>query len=159
MHKLMITGNVGQNAIIRQGNDSEFMTFTVAVNKKYKNRDGVDVEKTTWYNCLYQAKSMSVAQYLTSGQRVLIEGEPEAKLYQAKNGDWQIDNSINVRGIELLGSPQGNKDQAPAQAEEQTAPEPRGQQSPPTKRESNGQFTKSEPAVVVTTVGNDDLPF
>lgn len=140
MQRVMLIGNVGQDAVIKQGNGNEFITFSVAVNEKFKNRDGIDVENTQWYNCLYQPKTMAVAQFLKKGTRVYVEGKPTVSTYKNKNNETAIDFGVQVRGLELLSAANG----------ETLKPETQNQESKP--QESRPQTTTGESS-------SDDLPF
>ncbi|WP_460912486.1 single-stranded DNA-binding protein [Spirosoma areae] len=103
MQRITITGNVGQDAVIKQHNGESFITFSVACNEKFKNREGIEVEKTQWYNCIYQPKSQAIARYLTRGTKVYVEGKPNVRTYQNAAKETAVDFGIQVRGIELLG--------------------------------------------------------
>jgi single-strand DNA-binding protein len=104
MQRITIIGNVGQDATIKQAQGAEFITFSVAVNEKFTNREGIAVEQTQWYNCLYQPRATTVAGYLKKGTRVFVEGKPKVSLYKDREGNTQIDFGVQVRGIELLSS-------------------------------------------------------
>ncbi|GAB4044641.1 single-stranded DNA-binding protein [Spirosoma litoris] len=140
MQRVMLIGNVGQDATIKSGNGNEFITFSVAVNERFKNRDGIEVEQTQWYNCLYQPKTMAVAQYLKKGTRVYVEGKPNVTTYKNKNNETAVDFGVQVRGLELLSAANG----------ENLKPETQNQDSKP--QDPTPPTTSGES-------GSDDLPF
>ncbi|GAB3999548.1 single-stranded DNA-binding protein [Spirosoma daeguense] len=104
MQRIEIIGNIGQEATIKNHNGQEFITFSVAVNERYKNSEGIDVEKTNWYNCLYQPQKTTVAKFLLRGTKVFIEGKPKVSLYRDKDNQPRVDFGIQVRSIELLSA-------------------------------------------------------
>jgi single-strand DNA-binding protein len=109
MENLIITGNVGQDATIKNANGKEFASFTVAVNNSYKKEDGTKVETTNWYNV--STKQTTVAPFLKKGTIVYVSGKPKYSIYQDKNGDKKISLDLNAREIELMGAKkEENKD-------------------------------------------------
>lgn len=88
LNKVMLIGNLGKDSELRYSqNGSPFATFSLAVNKAYKNANGDKVEKTTWINIVLFGKTAeSLHQYLMKGKQVYIEGELNIKRYTDKDG-------------------------------------------------------------------------
>ena len=126
MDRYTLTGNIGQDARISDVNGNTSINFSIATNRKYTNKEtGVVTEKTKWVNCTYwrrSGQSTEIAKYLKAGTKVLVEGEPDAHLYQDKQGVTQLSHDLNVQYLELLGSkPQT---EAPAEAAPAAKAEP-----------------------------------
>jgi len=102
MQKLVIIGNLGNDSkIVSSKNGGEsFVSFSVACNEAYKNAEGTNVEKTTWYNCIY--KRQAVAPFLKKGNKIYIEGRPEFKTYVTQDGKTYVDATIFVSSLEFL---------------------------------------------------------
>lgn len=104
MLKMIITGNLGQDAKISQlQNGDSIIGFSVAHTSKAANGES----KTTWVNCnkyVKQGGSTAVAQYLTKGQKVLVEGMPYLNEYVGQDGAKISSLSCRVYELELLGS-------------------------------------------------------
>jgi len=129
MIKLQVIGNIGQNARVTEINGSKSVNFSVAHNRKYTNKEGVETESTLWVNCTYWRRdnsSVEVAKYLTSGTRVFVEGQPSVDLYQDKNGKYQTSLNLSVSVIELLESKRTGEAPAPG---DHTAPDGQNNQS------------------------------
>ena len=122
MEKITIIGNIGQDATRKSSNGKDFCSFSVAVNHKYKDKDGVQVEKATWYNCVKNLTE--VDQYLIKGEQVYIEGKPRYSIYRDKNNESKIDISISVRDVQLLGGQK--KEESPKESKLTIVPEPNG---------------------------------
>ncbi|KAB7728435.1 single-stranded DNA-binding protein [Rudanella paleaurantiibacter] len=103
MQKTIIIGNIGQGAQFKEGASGSFLTFTVAVNERWK-KDGETKERTTWYNCVYNFKADVLAPYLTRGTQVYLEGKLNPKIYTDGRGMNQIDMQFTVREIQLVGA-------------------------------------------------------
>jgi single-strand DNA-binding protein len=115
MLKILITGNLGQDAKISQlQNGDSIIGFSVAHTSKAANGES----KTTWINCnkyVKQGGSTAVAQYLVKGQKVLIEGMPYINEYNGQDGNKISSLACRVYELELLGSAQGQGQGVPAQ--------------------------------------------
>lgn len=83
MLKLIISGNVGQDAVIRDGgNGRSAIGFSVGTSKKIK-----DEYVTTWVKCtkwVASGGSLAIADYLKKGVKVLVMGEAGCEVYQDK---------------------------------------------------------------------------
>lgn len=136
MKKIQIIGNVVRDAEVRafEGGRS-VINFDVAVNERFKDKNGQKQERTSYIRCSMWKDSQltNIAQYITKGTKVYVEGAPEAEAYISKEGKAIGGLKINVREFELLGSAK--------KSEEESA-------------------NPSLPAEdVLTPSANDDLPF
>jgi single-strand DNA-binding protein len=108
MNRYTVTGNIGQAAKVQEVNTNKSINFSIAVNRKYVNKEtGVEIEKTIWINCTYwrrKEQSIEVAKYLIAGTKVLVEGELDVHQYQDKEGKTQVSIDLNVQYLELLGN-------------------------------------------------------
>lgn len=103
MQQITIIGHLGKDAIIKSTNGNELLVFNVCVSESYKNANGEDVDKSTWYSCI--SKKTGLAQYLKKGGQVMVQGELRAKTYQNDRRETLIDLSIQVSRIQLCGKP------------------------------------------------------
>lgn len=104
MIELKAIGNLGSDAEIRTGaNNEQFVTFDVAHNANYTNKEGVRINRTTWVSCLL--KNTNLAAYLKKGTLVYVSGTPEAKGFISQaDGQPRASLNLNVFKIELLSS-------------------------------------------------------
>lgn len=115
MQQLLIIGNVGKEAVVRQAPNGQAIGFSVAVNETYKDKEGNKKEKTSWYKATMWKKlgeSTKIADYLKPGQTVSIIGRPYADAY-IKEGQAVGEQCVRVERLELVGSPKGQNDAAP----------------------------------------------
>lgn len=105
MKKITIIGNVTKDAEIRsfEGGRS-VINFDVAVNERFKDRNGQKQERTSFIRCAMWRENTTIAQYITKGTKLYIEGSPDADAYVNKEGKAIANLKINVREIEFLGS-------------------------------------------------------
>ncbi len=102
MVKIFIIGKLGAQAVKRSWNKKEFLTFSIAHNEKRKDPNGEKQETTTWYDCVFYGNTKLIS-YLKKGQLVYIEGFPDIKTYQKKDGSIGINHGVKVMNVQLLG--------------------------------------------------------
>ncbi len=103
MIKMQVIGNLGKDCVVNTVNGKNVINFTVAHTEKYRDSQGNNQEKTTWVDCAYWTDKTAVAQYLTKGKQVFVEGQPEARSFQRNDGTPGSSLSLRVREIQLLG--------------------------------------------------------
>ena len=103
MIKMQIIGNLGKDCVVNTVNAKSVINFTVAHTEKYKDSQGNQQEKTTWVDCAYWTDRTAIAQYLTKGKQVYVEGQPEARSFQRNDGTPGASLSLRVREVQLLG--------------------------------------------------------
>lgn len=105
MVKLQVIGHLGQDATVNNVNGKTVINFSVAHSEKFKNKEGVEVNKSVWVSCAYWTDKTNVVSYLKKGTQVYAEGAPEAKTYrnQATN-EVMPQLSLRVTSIQLLSS-------------------------------------------------------
>ena len=64
-------------------------------------------------DCGYWTDRTAIAQYLTKGKQVYVEGKPEVRAYQKNDGTAGASLSMTVREVQLLGG-RGDSGGAPA---------------------------------------------
>jgi single-strand DNA-binding protein len=105
MIKLQIIGNVGRNAEIKEVNGRKAISFTLASNKIYTDKEGVKQSKITWVSCTAwkeASQSTEVAKYITKGSKIFVEGYPEINMYKDKDGKMNASLNLQVDQIELI---------------------------------------------------------
>ena len=103
MVKMQIIGNLGKDCVVNTVNGKNVINFTVAHTDKFKDGQGVSQERTTWVDCAWWTDRTAVAQYLTKGKQVYVEGQPEARSFLRNDGTPGSSLSMRVRDLQLLG--------------------------------------------------------
>lgn len=67
----ILTGRIGQTPEVNQTNTSTRTTFSIATNKRYKNKQGEMETVTTWHNVIFW-RDLS---FLKKGDTVTMHGE------------------------------------------------------------------------------------
>lgn len=105
MRRITIIGNLTQDADVKSVSARKVINFSIAANEKHKDSQGNPVEKTFYYNCsIWRDSNVKIAEYLTRGTKVFLEGTPDTEIYKDKSGEYKAAIKINVSNIELIGS-------------------------------------------------------
>lgn len=102
MNQATLLGRLGKDPETRQVNDTTVTDLVVATSKKWKDKNGEMQEKTEWHRCQAWGRTGEVlAQYLTKGDPVFIQGEIETRSYE-KDGEKRYATSIRVSNFEFV---------------------------------------------------------
>ena len=156
---MTIIGRVTRDAEVRSlSNNKSVVSFSVAVNHDYKDKNGTKVTQTEFFDCAYWF-STGVAQYLTKGSLVELAGRVSARAWMGNDGQPKAGLNFNTTDIILHG---GNKPEAQAQQQAQAAaPQNTGAPETDTATPANAAAATVYEAEVVPNGAaiDDDLPF
>jgi single-strand DNA-binding protein len=142
LNKILLIGNVGQVAQIRQVGDSKVAQFTLATSESRKGKDGNLIQETEWHNISVWGKQAEVVEkYVEKGTQLYIEGRIKTEKYTAKDGTEKYMTRIIASALQLLGK------------KENSAPDPAPQQR------FDPHAVKTTPMQVTDDVDDSDLPF
>ena len=111
MNKAILIGNLTRDPVTRTVGDSLKCSFTIAVNRRFSNRQGVReadfIPVVTW------SKLAEVcSRYLSKGSKVAVEGRIEVRSYDAQDGSKRYVTEVIADNVDFLPSPsQGDRQQ------------------------------------------------
>lgn len=106
MNKIILTGNLGHGATVRDVTKPDNSGTTPVVNFSLAVKIGYGVQaQTAWYGCSWWGeRAEKVSQWLTRGRRVLVEGEPGLRMWTKRDGSGTgAEIAVRVTNVELLG--------------------------------------------------------
>jgi single-strand DNA-binding protein len=78
------------------------VNFNIAVNRRYKDKQGNPQEATSWVRCVaWRKQAELIAQYLKKGSHCLIEREIQTRTWEDDNGKRTV-TEVLVNRIEFL---------------------------------------------------------
>lgn len=102
----LFIGNLAADAVLQKGNTENFLSFRAASSRKYTDpKTGQPVEFTQWVTVNINRNYERIAQFLTKGTKVFVEGQFATRIYQDRGGMSQVGLTINASRIELCGQP------------------------------------------------------
>ena len=110
VNKVILIGNLGKDPEVRHlENDRMRVSFTLATNETYRNKEGERVTTTEWHNVVLWTPLARIAeQYLTKGKQVYIEGKLTTRSYADKEGKTRYITEVVGQNLVLLGSAQNS---------------------------------------------------
>jgi len=114
MIKMQIIGRLGKDCVVNTVNGKNVINFSVAHSEKYRDSQNNLQDKTIWVDCAYWTDRTAIAQYLTKGTQVFVEGQPEARSFQRNDGTPGSSLSLRVREVQLLGSKSDSTSSGPS---------------------------------------------
>lgn len=113
-NKVLIGGNLTRDVEIRQAGSSSVGSFGLAINHRFRTKEGEAREDTTFVDCEAWGKTAeTMAQYLRKGRPVFIEGRLKLEQWEDKDGGKRSKMKVVVDSFQFVG---GKDDAAPAPA-------------------------------------------
>ena len=115
VNKCLFIGNLTADPEIRtMPNGEQAANFSIALNERYKAKDGNVVENVEYVRIvLYRRLAEIAGQYLTKGSQVYIEGRLKTRKWQDSNGQDRYTTEIQGDNLQMLG---GRQDEPKQQA-------------------------------------------
>ena len=105
MNRVILIGNLGADAELKYTNSGQpVASMRLATSEKWQGKDGQQQERTDWHSLtLWGKRAEALAQYLTKGSRIAVQGRIQYREYEDRNGNKRWSTDINVDDVELLG--------------------------------------------------------
>jgi single-strand DNA-binding protein len=149
VNKVILVGHLGKDAETRFTPAGVAVTsFSVATNRRWKDQQtGEWKEETDWANVVLWRQE-NLANYLTKGKQVYVEGRLQTRSWDDKDGKKQYKTEVVADEVILLGGRGGDSGQ---EAGPQPVSMPRTAQRP--------QPAAQEEAGADQGITDDDVPF
>lgn len=115
LNKVMILWRCASDVEVKkiESTGSSVVNFSVATNRKYKNKDGNLIEEAEYHRCVAYASSADIlGKYLTKGKKLYVEGRLKTRKRQDSTGADRYSTEIIVENFIFLDSkgPQGDSE-------------------------------------------------
>ncbi len=162
LNRAQIVGNVTRDPEMRYTpNGQAVCSFGVATNRRWRDKDGNNQEKTEFHNVVAWRKAAEIiSQYVKKGNKIYIEGRLETRQWEGQDGGQRNRTEIVVENFILL-TPKGSvstetaSDNIPAEAEEFPGDQKKAEK-PKTKEK---ETKKEEKAEDEDEINLDEIPF
>ncbi len=151
VNKVILIGNLGKDAETRFTPQGVSVTsFSVATTRRWKDQQTGDwKDETNWSNVVLWRQE-NVANYLTKGKQVYVEGRLQTRSYDDKDGNKRYVTEVVADEVILLGGRDGGGEDYSG-----------GMQSAPRNTGNRPRQSQNEPAGNDFDPGitDDDVPF
>jgi single-strand DNA-binding protein len=153
VNKVILVGHLGRDAETKFTPGGAAVTrFSVATNRRWKDKDsGEWKDETDWSNVvLWRAENL--ANYLTKGTQVYVEGRLQTRSYEDKDGKKVYATEVVADEVILLGGRGGGAARGGEEFSQQPVSQPRSMpRSAAQPVQSDDQFGQG--------ITDDDVPF
>jgi single-strand DNA-binding protein len=133
LNKVTLAGNLTRDPEVEfLANYRAVANFGLAVNEKYKDKDGNKKESVTFIDCEAWGRTAElIGQYLSKGNPCYVEGKLKLDTWDDKDGQKKSKLKIVVDVVQFLG---GKRDESRDESERTPteSPEPKPQRPAPT---------------------------
>ena len=146
VNKVILVGNLGKDPELSYLPSGQSVAkFTMATNRKYKDKSGELKEETEWHNIVAWGKLGEIsAQYLKKGRQAYVEGRIRSRKWEDREGKPRTTVEIVADEVVLLGGRGEEAAVAPARST--------GAARPAQPSEDFGEPASQE-------ITDDDIPF
>jgi single-strand DNA-binding protein len=105
VNKVILVGNLGRDAELRYTpGGAAIATINMATTEVWNDKQGQRQEKTEWHRVVLWGKTAeSLAEYLTKGKQIYVEGKLQTRQWDDKDGNKRYTTEIKADRITLLG--------------------------------------------------------
>lgn len=105
LNRVTLLGSLGADGELRFTTGGQaVLNLRLATSSSYLDKDKVRKERTDWHSCvLWGKRGESLAQYLTKGKQVYVEGSLQTSSYEDKEGQKRYKTEVKVDNIILCG--------------------------------------------------------
>ncbi len=106
VNKVFLMGNLTRDVELKfTPSNQPVATFGLAMNRRYKTKDGENREETTFVDCEAWARTAEVMnEYLAKGRPVFIEGRLKLDQWQDKEGNNRSKLRVVVENFQFIDS-------------------------------------------------------
>ncbi len=119
-------GNLTRDPELKQTPSNQSVAqIGIAMNRKFKDREGAMREETTFVDCEAWGRTAEVmAQYLSKGKPVFVEGRLKLDQWQDKDGNNRSKLKVVIESFQFIDSKGGQSSTPPAAGAATTAAPP-----------------------------------
>ena len=117
LNKVMIIGRSTSNLQVKtiESSGTPVVNFTVATNRKFKNRDGNVLEDAEYHRCVSYGKGAEVlGKYLNKGKRIYIEGRLRTRKWEDSEWKEKFSTEVIVDNFIFLDQKWARDDESPS---------------------------------------------
>ncbi|PBJ08050.1 single-stranded DNA-binding protein [Flavobacterium sp. ACN6] len=132
-----ITGRVTADAVVRRVGEKEVLSFSIAVNDRYKTAGDSEFKQvTTFINCSYWI-TVKAGQWIKKGAVVLLNGRLGMHVYINNEGNPIGSIDFHVNAINILAFAKRSSDKAVVDADESAVKVQKGNSRSAVKKGNN----------------------
>lgn len=160
LNRAQIVGNLTRDPEMRYTpNGQAVCSFSVATNRRWKDKDGNQQEATEFHNIVAWGKLAEItSQYLKKGNKVYIEGRLQTRSWEGQDGGKRNRTEIVAENFIFL-TPKGGGATPELSSEIEEFPTSAEKSPTEPKEKPKKTETKKEEATEEEDINLDEIPF
>lgn len=127
INSVILGGNLTRDPELRQVKENQVASFGIAVNEKYKTKDGDTREKVCFVDVEAWGKvGANCAEYLGKGASVLVEGKLCFDSWEGQDGQKKSRHKIQASRVHFISSKGKSKGEDSPETGSPSTPPPSG---------------------------------
>jgi single-strand DNA-binding protein len=108
-NKVILMGNLTRDPQMSYlPSQTAVVEFGLAVNRRWRGTDGQQREEVCFIDCrAYGKQAETIAQYMTKGKPILLEGQLQFDSWEGKDGVKRSKHRVRVERFQFVGGPAG----------------------------------------------------
>ncbi len=107
VNKVILVGNLGRDPEVRSTPSGQpVASFSLATNRKWRDRDGNRQEQTEWHNIVCWGRLAEIAgQFLAKGKQIYVEGRLQTRSWEDRqSGEKKYRTEVICENFQMLGA-------------------------------------------------------
>ncbi|MFW6062525.1 MAG: single-stranded DNA-binding protein [Planctomycetota bacterium] len=160
-NKIILVGNLTRDPQLTYlPSQTPVVEFGLAVNRRWRDRDGNQREDTCFVDCRSMGRGAEVInQYMSKGQSILVDGRLELNQWEDQQGNRRSKHRVFVENFQFMGSPGGGGQGGGRSSEPPSQAPPRNQRPQQRQPSVPPQEYEEPPSPYDQGEGGDEIPF
>lgn len=105
-NKVLLMGNLTRDVQLKSTSGGQSVAeIGLALNRKYKTKDGQDREEVTYVDCeCWGPRAEVIAKYFSKGKPIFIEGRLKLDQWESKEGEKRSKIRVVIENFQFVGS-------------------------------------------------------
>ena len=116
LNKIFLIGNLTRDPQLSYTpNQTAVVDFGMAVNRKWKGKDGQEKEDVCFVDCrMFGKRAETINKYMSKGKPLMVEGRLSFDQWEAQDGTKRSKHRVTVENFQFMPDSQGRQGQKQA---------------------------------------------
>jgi single-strand DNA-binding protein len=107
-NKVILMGNLTRDVQLKHTASQAVADISIAVNRKFKTKDGQEREEVTYVDCeCWGPRAEVIAKFFSKGKPIFIEGRLKLDSWEDKDGQKRSKLKVSIDSFECVGGSGG----------------------------------------------------
>ena len=107
-NKVILMGNLTRDVQLKHTASQAVADISIAVNRKFKTKDGQEREEVTYVDCeCWGPRAEVIAKFFSKGKPIFIEGRLKLDSWEDKDGQKRSKLKVSIDSFEFVGGSGG----------------------------------------------------